>query len=173
MYLMMQEPIWWIVHIVASFWSIYFPFSYRVWKKSGKINRVYVGFIAIGLIVPVFPVVAIMGGHAAEKTYLANNLTFWESGAGFNIAIFPPLTCLAADPKVTYYSLILPMNIITMFGFTLLFLILWIVIKVSCSFILFCFDNPDKAIFETHTVNNRNQQTQNSFPFHFNETSYF
>jgi len=116
--------------VAIFFYSMYFPFSYRSLEMSGRISHVHYILIATGLAIPFILVIAIMGNHAAVKPYVDSNLTYWESGAGFTPVSIPPVVC-ATSPGVQYYAFVLLFNLVFALGCVLLFMVLWLVMKVS------------------------------------------
>ena len=96
---------------------------------SGRINHIHYASVAIGLVAPSIPVIAVMGSYAAEKSYADSDLTFWEGGAGFMPFAIPPVVC-AASLKLQFYTIVLIYTITDTVGCVLLFMILWL-LRVS------------------------------------------
>ena len=57
-------------------------------------------------------------------------------GLGFGMTNFPPILCAGLDSNATFYSLILPINILIEIGMTLLVFTFWDVRRVSKLFTL-------------------------------------
>jgi len=86
----------------------------------------------IGVMIPLVPILVAMASFATKlklepELYSTNNVTFISGGLGFGSYLFPPILCGAIE---SYYSTILPINIIVFIGLTELLLLFWTVYKV-------------------------------------------
>ena len=70
-----------------------------------------------------------MGDHAMDIR--RNDTTAVPSGYGFGMTNFPPILCSGLDSDASFYSLVLPILILTEIGMTLLVFAFWDVRKVS------------------------------------------
>lgn len=70
-YSAMQINIWWVLHAIALFLSIQFPYWTRRLRKSKKIVYIHVACVAAGLLFPLVPVIAAMAEHSANPGKLA------------------------------------------------------------------------------------------------------
>ena len=85
-----------------------------------------------GVILPLVPIIASMADYAVDlKQSNVNNVTFLSGGMGFGQTRFPSILCTATDRDITFYSVVLPIDLILLFGCTLLVVIFWVVHKVS------------------------------------------
>lgn len=122
-YCLIQMTLWWLFHIVALFWAFRFPLHFRAFQKSKRIRYIHFACVVLGLVLPVIPVVVTIGDHATDETV--------SKGLGFGITNFPPILCAGIDADASFYSLILPITIMTEVGMTLLVFTFWDVRKVG------------------------------------------
>jgi len=66
------------------------------------------------------------------------NITFWSGGMGYQILEFPPLTCSPLHYGISYYTLIMPMNIIYFVSGILLIFIFRHILKVCQTTMTVC-----------------------------------
>lgn len=123
-YTLFQITLWWFFHIAALFWGFRFPFHYRSFKRLKRLRYVHIACVILGLVLPVIPVfVTVVVDNATSAPGSPNSL-------GFGITNFPPILCAGVDANATFYSLILPVVILTEAGMTLLVFTFWDVRKV-------------------------------------------
>ena len=72
-----------------------------------------------------------MGKFAKDNINSTSNISFWSGGAGFQPLSYPGFLCSGSDNTVFYYTVILPLNLMMIFGVTLDVLIIWLITKVS------------------------------------------
>ena len=125
-YILLQEAMWWLFHITAFFWKVYFPFHARSYQLSKKIKYIHIVCVVVGLILPLVPVVTLMGTFAKKNKASQTNVTFLSGGAGIR-----PFICSAIDADAIFYSLTLLLYLIMILGCSLLILIMWYMIRVS------------------------------------------
>ncbi len=125
-YSYVQLNTWWVLHVSSMFLTIVFPYRTRALRISKKLTYIHVACVLVGLFLPVIPVIAAMSHHAVE----AKSGAMLAGRLGFGIVAFPPYLCSGIDGDVTFYSLILPNNILTQIGVTMLILTIWYVHKV-------------------------------------------
>ena len=71
--------------------------------------------VIVGLVLPALPVI----------------VTFTTGDpSGFGLTRFPPILCTGLQKNATFYSLVLPINILMAIGIPLLVIIFWIIHKV-------------------------------------------
>ena len=99
----------------------------RSFDKSGKTKYIHIACVIVGIVIPLVPVIALMATHASKVESTAE---FISGGLGFGMGRSPPILCVAADSTVSYYSIILPINLIFFVGMTELILLFAIVHKV-------------------------------------------
>ena len=110
---------WWFCHVVSLFWGIQFPFHFRSFKIAHRVKYIHIPMMIVGLVLPALPViVAFSAGEPSRR--------------GFGLSTFPPTNCdsLQSAPA-TFYSLVLPVNLILVTGIPLLVIIFWIIHKVN------------------------------------------
>jgi len=112
-YGLFQLAVWWFCHEVSLFWKIKFPFHARSFENAHRIKYVHITMLTIGLILPALPVI----------------VTF-TIGNGFGLTRFPPILCTGLEKNSTFYSLVLPIDILSAIGISLLIIIFWIIHKV-------------------------------------------
>ena len=113
---------------MAFFWSVYFPFNYQYYKIAGKMKYIHVMFLALGIFLPLIPVIAILVGNFAQERNSGSNTTFWS---GFQPDTFSNTICMASNKEVSFYSFTIPACVMATLGLTLLILIIHFFIKVS------------------------------------------
>ena len=111
-YTVLQKVVWWFVHVAVTFWGILFPFHYQTYKTSGKIRHVHRIAIAVGLLLPLIPVIAAFGT------------------GGYAINTPPTLTCVPSDRDAIFYGIILLPAVMGLAGLTFQILIFWKLFKV-------------------------------------------
>ena len=108
-YGLFQLSVWWF------FWKIKFPFHARSFEASHRTKYVHITMVAVGLVLPALPVI----------------VTFTTGDpSGFGLTRFPPILCTGLQRDSTFYSLVLPVNILVAIGIPLLIIIFWIIHKV-------------------------------------------
>lgn len=89
-------------------------FPIRAKLSEHRHKYLYALVLLLGFLLPAVPIVA----------------AFTVAG-GYQVSRFPPLFCVARDPPLIYYSLVMPMNVLIAIGVTMLTLIFWVVRRVS------------------------------------------
>ncbi len=137
MYILLQVAMWWFLHAVTLFWKIMFPFHANA--NAGKMKYIHAVCLVLGLVLPLAPVIASVSKFAVDtrNEAEANNGTsalqlFLDGGLGYTNPRFPPLLCVTGDRGVSFYSLILPLDIIQIIGTTFIILLIWRIRRVSC-----------------------------------------
>lgn len=130
-YCLFQLAMFWFCHLLALFWKTNFPFHSRSFQKSHRMKYLHITSVAIGILVPLAPVVVTM----AQFSHGKSSAEAVKGGLGFGITRFPPLLCTGRDGDTIFYSLIVPIDVIVMIGMAFLVSLFWIVHKVrhSCS----------------------------------------
>jgi len=106
-------------YVVSLFWDIKFPFHARSFETAHRIKYIHITMVTVGLVLPTLPViVAFSAGNPSTR--------------GFRLTRFL-CTSLQRDP--TFYSLVLPINIVLAIGVPLLTILFWIIHKAH-TFIL-------------------------------------
>ena len=118
-YGLFQLAVWWFCHVVSLFWGIRFPFHARSFQTAHGVKHIHIAMVTAGLVLPTMPViVAFTAGHGSPST------------RGFGLTRFPPILCTGLQANPTFYSLVLPINIIFSIGVPLLIIIFWTIHKV-------------------------------------------
>ena len=73
--------------------------------------------VIVGLVLPALPVVVTFAAAARDSR-------------GFGLIRFPPILCSGLQSDATFYSFVLPINILLAIGIPLLIIIFWIIHKV-------------------------------------------
>ena len=105
-YSMMQFILLWIMHISFIFWKIYFPMS-TILKNIRRTKYIH-GICLIAAVL--LPLISPMASHLKD---------------GFVIGSFPPFFCVGNNNAVSFYTLLLPLNILLGVGTSLLVLMFW------------------------------------------------
>lgn len=134
LYLALQINFWWLFHTTIIFWKIVFPIHARSYEQSKTIKFMTIVIYTVGLVVSLIPIITIMADFAMDvksnPAFRNMDITFVSGGLGFQILRFPPTLCSGRNPKVLYYSVLLPVNIIALIGITELIIIFYSVYKV-------------------------------------------
>ena len=110
-----QVAVWWFCHEISIFWGICFPFHSRSFEKAHRTKYIHITMVTVGLVLPALPVI----------------VTFTTGDpSGFGLTRFPPIVCTGLQRNATFYSLVLPINILMAIGIPLLVIIFWIIQKV-------------------------------------------
>ena len=114
-YGLFQLIVWWFCHEVSLFWTIRFPMHAKTFETSRRVKYVHITMVVIGLVLPTLPVI----------------VTFTTGDpSGFGMTRFPPILCTGLQTDSTFYSLVLPINILMIIGIPLLIIIFWTIHKV-------------------------------------------
>ena len=114
-YGLFQLAVWWFCHEISLFWGIRFPFHAKSFETAHRTKYVHITMVAVGLVLPALPVI----------------VTFTTGDpSGFGLTRFPPILCTGLQRDSTFYSLVLPINILMATGIPLLIIIFWIIHKV-------------------------------------------
>ena len=97
---------------------------------------IHIIFFALGILLPLIPVIAILVGNFVQERNNRSNTTFWSEGAGFQPAAYSNTICMAGDNNISFYSFIMPANMMIALGITLFILIIHFFIKVSLTYII-------------------------------------
>ena len=116
-YGLFQLAVWWFCHVVSLFWGIQFPFQARLFKTTGRIKYIHITMVIVGLVLPTLPVIV---------AFTAGN----PSTRGFGQTRFPPILCTSLQRDPTFYSLVLPINILLAIGVPLVIIVFWTIHKV-------------------------------------------
>ena len=103
--------IWGGLHAGFLFWSIKYPFNYRMFKLAGRTRYAHIISVVLAVVVPL-------------------PLALAHLKSGFIITANPSLVCVGRNRDYTYYTFILPISIIVAITSNLLVLIFWTVLKV-------------------------------------------
>ena len=116
-YGLLQLVVWWFCHVVSLFWGIQFPFHARSFKAADRVKYIHIAMVIVGLVLPTLPIIV---------TFTAGN----PNARGFGPGRYPPIQCLGLQSDPTFYSLVLPINLLSAIGIPLLIIIFWIIRKV-------------------------------------------
>lgn len=134
-YTLLQLSVWWLFHTTVLFWTIFFPFHARSYRRSRRMKYIYATSIILGLAIPLVPVIASMSEFAvrvnSDPVLQVQNVTFFSGGLGYANFRFPPILCTATSADIAFYALYLPIIIIVMVGVIQLILLFWKIHKVS------------------------------------------
>jgi len=116
-YGLFQLAVWWFLHVVSLFWKIRFPFHARSFETAHRLKYIHITMVIVGLVLPTLPIiVAFTAGNSSTR--------------GFGLTRFPPILCTSLQRDSTFYSLVLPINLLIAIGVPLLIIIFWIIHKV-------------------------------------------
>jgi len=137
-YTLFQMGYWWLLHTVLLFWKVIFPFHSRAYEKLGKMKKVHIASVIVGIILPLSPIVTSMANFAVDAQKRATNETsgvklFLSGGLGYTHARFPPILCAGSDSDAVFYSTVLPLDLALAIGCTMLLIIISHVHRVRLS----------------------------------------
>ena len=112
-YLLLQGPLFGIMHMFAVSWTLFYPFAKKRFDNAGKTKYLHISAVLIPLFAPTIPVI----------------LAFATDG--FVITKSLPFVCLVKNPDVFYYTFLLPISIACATELTLLLLLVRKLIIVS------------------------------------------
>lgn len=101
----------WFCHVVTLFWQTMFPFQARTCKIYGIGKYLYIVVLISSLVLPTAPVIAAF------------------ATGGFTLRQFPPSVCFPKTGTILYYSLVIPMSLMTGVGTSLLAIVINEIIK--------------------------------------------
>ena len=102
-YSTLSAALWWFMLTAALFWKIWFLINALLREKKGQVKYIHITCIAIGVLVPFIPLIALMSGFAERvKSDTTSNTTFLEGGLGFSTVRFPPLPCNGNDKQTIF-----------------------------------------------------------------------
>ena len=114
-YGLFQVAVWWFCHEISIFWGVCFPFHAKSFEKAHRTKYIHIIMVIVGLVLPALPVI----------------VTFTSGDpSGFGLTRFPPILCTGLEKDATFYSLVLPINILMAIGIPLLIIIFRIIHKV-------------------------------------------
>ena len=114
-YGLFQVAVWWFCHEISIFWGVCFPFHAKSLEKAHRTKYIHIIMVIVGLVLPALPVI----------------VTFTTGDpSGFGLTRFPPILCTGLEKDATFYSLVLPINILMAIGIPLLIIIFRIIHKV-------------------------------------------
>ena len=123
--------LWWFMVTAAFFWKIWFPLHARSFQLTRKMKYVHFGCSLLGIFIPLIPVISLMVGFAVEvHSSTDGTLSFLAGGLGFTFVHFPPLPCTGNNKAITFYTAVLPTDVLLTSSITLTILIFWIIHKV-------------------------------------------
>ncbi len=128
-YGLIQITLWWLFHIATLFWIFRFPLHFRSFQKLKRIKYIHITCVILGLVVPILPIVVTAGDHAMDVK--RNDSLAIPHGFGFGMTNFPPVLCAGLDSDASFYSLVLPILVLTEIGMTLLVFAFWDVRRVG------------------------------------------
>lgn len=91
----------WILHIVAIFWGLMFPFQAHRFDVTDKNKYLHLTAIVLAIVVPGITTAISLGPEGVE------------------FQRFPPLICAADNRHANFYASLLPGAVIDAVGFTL------------------------------------------------------
>ena len=127
-YTLFQLGFWWLLHTALFFWKVVFPFHSRSYEVSGRMKRVHIAGVTVGLILPLSTIVTSMVKFAVNVQKRTSNETssmelFLSGGLGYTNARFPPILCAGSDRYAVFYSTVLPLDLAQAIGSTMLLIV--------------------------------------------------
>ena len=111
-YILLQLALWWFFHVSSLFWKINFPLNAKAVESAHRIKYVHITMVLLALVLPFIPVIAAF------------------ATTGFVLSQFPSILCLGSNTNASFYSLVLPIQLLLQVGIALLIAIFWKIHKV-------------------------------------------
>ena len=122
-------------HTTALLWKIQFPFHARSFETSHRVKYIHIGCVVAGFLLPLIPVITSMITFAvklkSDEVRKSKGITFASGGMGYGLTRFPPILCTGTNKNAVFYALALPINLIVMYGITVLIFLFYSIHKVS------------------------------------------
>ena len=114
LYLFSQLIVFWIFQTAILFWRLGFPFHAKYWERQGYFKYIHIIMLIVGIVLSgVLPVVVLsVDGYSTDD---------------------PPLICTINDTRIVY-AYYVPLTLIMATGVSLLWILLWKIIKVTAYF---------------------------------------
>lgn len=109
-YILLQLTLWWFLHIFMLFWKIHFPLHASSFRP--RMKYIHIAMVSVALLLPTIP-----------------SITAAAIG-GYNMARIPPFVCIGTSANATFYSLVLPILLLSQGGIIMLIVIFWSIHKV-------------------------------------------
>ena len=106
-----QLGVWWFCHVVSLFWGIQFPFHFKSFKTAHRLKYIHIPMVIAGLVLPALPVTLISTAGRVQDSSLPSSKSLQSA-------------------SLTFYSVILPSNLLFAAGIPLLIIIIWLIHKV-------------------------------------------
>ena len=96
------------------FWGVQFPLHSRSFKINNRMKYIHLTCVVLALLLPLVPALtnAFKGGYTMNQ--------------------FPPILCMGTNADATFYSLVLPIDIMLGIGTALLVITFGKIHKVGC-----------------------------------------
>ncbi len=117
----------WVIHMVALFWKVFFPYQAKSLQSSKRLKAVYALCVIVALVSPLIPVIATFAHFGITRDVSTEGT---PGRLGFGLVRFPPLLCSGLNSEITFYTVILPTILLIMVGITTLILVIWRIHKV-------------------------------------------
>ena len=134
-YTLLQLTLWWMFHTTALLWKIQFPFHARSFERAHRVKYIHVGCVVAGLTLPLVPIITSLVTFAVElksdEIRNSRGITFASGGMGYGLTRFPPILCHGRNKNAVFYALALPINLIVIYGITVLIFLFYSIHKVS------------------------------------------
>ena len=122
-------------HITALLWKIQFPLHSRSFETAHRVKYIHIGCVVAGLILPLVPVITSMVTFAVElesdEIRKSRNITFASGGMGYKLNGIPPILCTGTNKNAVFYAVALPINLILIYGISVLIFLYYSIHKVS------------------------------------------
>ena len=149
--MILQVTLWWMFHTTALLWKIRFPLHSRSFDIAHRVKYIHIGCVVAGLILPLVPVITPMVTFAVElesdEIRKSRGITFASGGMGYGSTRFPPILCHGTNKNAVFYALALPINLIVIYGITVLIFLLYSIHKVSLKNVYYFSLSSHLAIF--------------------------
>ena len=134
-YTLLQLTLWWMFHTTTLLWKIRFPFHARSFERAHRVKYIHIGCVVASFILPLVPIITSMVTFAVElksdEIRKSRGITFASGGMGYGLTQFPPIFCTGTNKNAVFYALNLPINLIVIYGTTVLIFLFYCIHKVS------------------------------------------
>ena len=133
-YFTLQLWIFWTFLIATTLWKLYCPNHFNNLAEIKRLRCAYSIVLLVGYLYPLVPALSPAFSFIVDVRqpyFRLQNVSYWSGGLGYQVVNFPPLTCSPLHYGVSYYTLIMPMNISYLTSGILLAFIFRHILKVS------------------------------------------
>ena len=111
----MLMSLFWLLHLFHIYLSVVFPIESRYLKTEKWSQRVHITEVVASVFISAL----------CPAVVLVTNINY-------NFIFYPPLFCTPATQVLVFYSMAIPVVLVTVIGLNLIVTVVWTLFKVSC-----------------------------------------